>query len=51
MIKIKRTYDRPQAGDGFRILVERIWPRGLKKTEFKMDLWQKEVSPSSLLRK
>ena len=51
MVKIKRTYDKPQAGDGFRILVERIWPRGLKKTEFKMDLCQKEVSPSSLLRK
>ena len=51
MIKTKRTYDKPQAGDGLRILVDRIWPRGLKKTEFKMDLWQKDISPSSLLRK
>jgi len=51
MSKIKRTYDKPQGEDGFRILVDRIWPRGLKKTEFKMDLWQKEISPSSLLRK
>jgi uncharacterized protein YeaO (DUF488 family) len=51
MIKTKRTYDKSQAGDGLRILVDRIWPRGLKKTEFKMDLWQKDISPSSLLRK
>ena len=51
MIKTKRTYDKPQAGDGLRILVDRIWPRGIKKTEFKMDLWQKDISPSSLLRK
>jgi uncharacterized protein YeaO (DUF488 family) len=51
MIKTKRTYDKPQAGDGLRILVDRIWPRGVKKTEFKMDLWQKDISPSSLLRK
>lgn len=51
MIKTKRTYDKPQAEDGLRILVDRIWPRGLKKTEFKMDLWQKDISPSSLLRK
>ena len=51
MIKTKRTYDKPQAEDGLRILVDRIWPRGLKKTEFKMDLWQKDISPSRLLRK
>ena len=51
MIKTKRTYDKPQAGDGLRILVDRIWPRGLKKTEFKMDLWQKDISPTTLLRK
>jgi uncharacterized protein YeaO (DUF488 family) len=38
MIKTKRTYDKPQPGDGFRILVDRIWPLGLNKTEFKMDL-------------
>ena len=51
MIKTKGTYDKPQPGDGLRILVDRIWPRGLKKTEFKMDLWQKDISPSTLLRK
>ena len=51
MIKTKRTYDKSQADDGFRILVDRIWPRGLKKTEFKMDLWQKDIAPSASLRK
>ena len=51
MIKTKRTYDKSQADDGFRILVHRIWPRGLKKTEFKMDLWQKDIAPSASLRK
>ena len=51
MIKTKRTYDKPQAEDGFRILVDRIWPRGLKKTDVKMDLWQKDIAPSSSLRK
>ena len=51
MIKTKRTYDKPQAEDGFRILVDRIWPRGLKKTDVRMDLWQKDIAPISLLRK
>ena len=51
MIKTKRTYDKPQAEDGFRILVDRIWPRGLKKTDVRMNLWQKDIAPSSLLRK
>ena len=51
MIKTKRTYDKFQAEDGFRILVDRIWPRGLKKTDVRMDLWQKDIAPISLLRK
>jgi uncharacterized protein YeaO (DUF488 family) len=51
MIKTKRTYDKHEAEDGFRILVDRIWPRGLKKTDFKMDLWQKDIAPSTSLRK
>ena len=50
-IKIKRTYDKPETEDGFRILVDRIWPRGLKKTDVQMDLWQKDIAPSSPLRK
>jgi uncharacterized protein YeaO (DUF488 family) len=51
MIKTKRIYDKPESDDGFRILVDRIWPRGFKKSEVKIDLWQKDVAPSSELRK
>ncbi len=51
MIKTKRIYDKPESDDCFRILVDRIWPRELKKSEVKIDLWQKDVSPSSELRK
>ena len=51
MIKIKRTYDKPETEDGFRIFIDRIWPRGLKKTDVQMDLWQKDIAPSSPLRK
>ena len=51
MIKIKRTYEKPETEDGFRILVDRIWPRGLKKTDVQMDFWQKDITPSAPLRK
>jgi len=51
MIKIKRVYDPPEAGDGFRILVDRIWPRGLSKEKADVDLWLKEIAPSDELRK
>ena len=51
MIKIKRTYDKPEIEDGFRILIDRIWPRGLKKTDVHMDFWQKDIAPSAALRK
>ena len=51
MIKTRRIYDKPDADDGFRILVDRIWPRGLKKNDVKIDLWQKDIAPSSALRK
>ena len=51
MIKTRRIYDKPDADDGFRILVDRIWPRGLKKNDVKIDLWQKDIGPSSALRK
>ena len=44
MIKTKRTYDRLESEDGFRILVDRIWLRGLKKIDAKMDLWQKNIA-------
>lgn len=51
MIKLKRAYDPPEQADGFRVLVDRIWPRGVKKEELALDLWLKEVAPSSSLRK
>ncbi len=51
MIKIKRVYEEPDRSDGFRILVDRLWPRGLKKEEVKVDLWLKDIAPSDELRK
>ena len=51
MIKIRRIYDRPESDDGFRILVDRIWPRGLKKNDVKIDVWQKDIAPNTSLRK
>lgn len=50
-IKIKRVYEEPEKEDGFRILVDRIWPRGLSKEKAKVDLWLKEIAPSTELRK
>jgi uncharacterized protein YeaO (DUF488 family) len=50
-IKIKRVYEQPEEGDGTRILVDRLWPRGLTKVKARVDLWLKEVAPSSELRK
>lgn len=51
MIKVKRAYEAPAPEDGFRVLVDRIWPRGLKKSEARIDCWMKEIAPSSELRK
>ena len=53
MIRIKRIYEspKPSPGDGKRILVDRLWPRGLKKEEVVVDEWIKEAAPSSDLRK
>jgi len=51
MIKLKRAYEPPSKEDGERILVERLWPRGLTKEKAKIDLWMKDVSPSPELRK
>lgn len=50
-IKIKRVYDKPEKGDGIRILVDRLWPRGLTKEKADIDLWLKEIAPSTELRK
>ena len=51
MIKIKRIYDAPTPDDGIRILVDRLWPRGVSKEKAKVDLWLKEIAPSNELRK
>ncbi len=51
MIKIKRIYDEVSEDDGRRILVDRLWPRGVSKEKAKIDQWLKEVSPSAELRK
>lgn len=51
MIQLKRVYEKADTHDGARFLVERLWPRGLRKSEVKMDLWQKEAGPSDQLRK
>ena len=50
-IKLKRAYESPSQSDGCRILVERLWPRGLARVEAKIDLWAKDVAPSTELRK
>lgn len=49
-IKIKRIYEDPAKSDGFRILIDRLWPRGIKKEDAKLDLWLKEIAPSNSLR-
>ncbi|MFP3144476.1 MAG: DUF488 domain-containing protein [Caldisphaera sp.] len=51
MIKIKRVYEKAEESDGIRILVDRLWPRGIKKEEAKVNYWLKEISPSNELRK
>ena len=51
MIKLKRAYEKPSTRDGERILVERLWPRGMTKQAARVDLWLKEVAPSADLRK
>ena len=51
MIRIKRTYESRARGDGRRILVERLWPRGMKKEALQAHVWMKEVAPSTQLRK
>ena len=50
MIKLKRAYEKPARDDGERILVERLWPRGLTRLQARIDLWLKEVAPSAELR-
>lgn len=51
MVKLKRIYDPPSADDGRRILVDRLWPRGVSKDDARTDEWLKEIAPSAELRK
>ena len=49
-LTIKRVYDPPERSDGFRVLVDRLWPRGLTKEKAALDLWAKDIAPSTALR-
>jgi uncharacterized protein YeaO (DUF488 family) len=50
-VRLKRAYERPSAHDGTRVLVDRLWPRGVKKDDAEIDEWAKEIAPSTELRK
>lgn len=51
VIKVERIYNNPRGNKTFRVLVDRLWPRGLSKANVKVDLWQKDIAPSNSLRK
>jgi len=51
LIRIKRAYDAPESDDGLRILIDRLWPRGIAKSKLKLDAWVKHLAPSNALRK
>ena len=51
MFKVKRVYEKPDESDGIRVLVDRLWPRGIKKEDAKIDHWMKEIALSDDLRK
>jgi len=50
-IEVKRAYDPPAASDGWRVLIDRIWPRGVAKADLQVDAWLKDAAPSTALRK
>jgi uncharacterized protein YeaO (DUF488 family) len=50
-VRVKRVYDKPARTDGFRVLVDRLWPRGLKKEAARVDVWLRDIAPSTELRK
>jgi uncharacterized protein YeaO (DUF488 family) len=50
-VKLKRAYERPDAGDGTRVLIDRLWPRGVRKADAAIDQWAKDIAPSTALRK
>jgi uncharacterized protein YeaO (DUF488 family) len=51
VIQVKRVYEKAAKTDGYRVLVDRLWPRGMKKEDVKMKLWMKDVAPSDAVRK
>ena len=51
MVKVKRIYEKPEESDGYRILVDRLWPRGVSKEKAALNLWLKDIAPSNELRK
>ena len=51
MVLIKRAYGEPARSDGYRVLVDRLWPRGVRKDALRLDLWAREVAPTPALRK
>lgn len=50
-LRLRRVYDEPAAADGFRVLVDRLWPRGVSKERAAIDLWAKDAAPSTALRR
>ncbi|TAM85791.1 MAG: DUF488 family protein [Jatrophihabitans sp.] len=50
-VRVKRVYDEPEASDGSRVLVDRVWPRGISKEKAAVDRWAKDVAPSTELRR
>jgi len=50
-VRIKRAYDPPEAGDGYRVLIDRVWPRGVKREDLRLDEWARDLAPSAELRR
>lgn len=50
-VRIKRVYDEAEAGDGYRVLIDRLWPRGISKENARLDEWARDLAPSGELRK
>ena len=50
-VHIKRIYDPPEPGDGYRVLIDRVWPRGVSRERARLDRWERELAPSAELRK
>lgn len=51
MLKLKRAYEKAEKSDGYRVLVDRLWPRGMSKAKLHIDEWPKEIAPSTDIRK